>query len=451
MEIFVRSYQDSNGDGIGDLPGLIARLPYLHELGIRGLWLLPVHPSEDGDHGYAVSHYREIHPDYGTLADFDRLLAEAHALGIGVILDYVINHCASDHPLFADSASGPRSPRRDWFVWADGAHPQGWRIYDADPWRPHPNGGTYFAAFSKQMPDFNWRSAEVEAWHHANLRFWLDRGVDGFRFDAVGHLVENGPEAWDCQPENVPIMRRIRTLLDGYEGRFMVNEVPGDPATYAREAGSAFGFDIHGHVMAAARGQCDALAKVAHHFETMPPSTSTLLSNHDSFAGARVADQLNGDEARLRLAAALLLLLPGTPFIYYGEEIGLRSSREPLLLDHAMRTPMSWRAGAPAAGFSSARPYRVLAANAQTHNVDLQRADPGSLWQHYRRLIGLRHARPSLARGGYELLGIDGPRLEFRRWFGNESTVVRLRIDEPGLHVADEAGGLPLFTFGSEI
>jgi len=424
MEIFVRAYQDSNGDGMGDLPGLISRLDYLQDLGIRGLWLMPIHPSEDRDHGYAVTDYRAVHPDYGTLDDFDRLLREAHARGIGVIIDYVLNHSASRHPLFQRSRSSPGDAYRDWYVWnAPGAAPPaGWRIYEADPWRRDPSG-TYFAAFSRRMPDFNWRKPAVEAWHHDNLRWWLDRGVDGFRFDAVGHLVENGPDAWDCQPENLPIMVRIRDLLDAYPNRFMVCEVPGDPQAYARAAGSAFGFDVNGMVVAAAGGDEPALARVAAYFETAPPSVSTLLSNHDSFAGRRVADQLRGDVGRLKLAAALLILLPGTPFLYYGEEIGLAGHRT-LPADAALRTPMSWSGDAAQAGFTTGRAFRPLAPNAATHNVVSQRGAPASLQGTYRALLGLRNRRPSIARGDYEVLAIAGPVFAFRRRLGAECTIV---------------------------
>ncbi len=422
MEIFVRAYQDSNGDGIGDLPGLTARLDYLHDLGVRGLWLMPIHPSQDGDHGYAVTDYRSVHADYGTLADFDELLRQAHARGIGVIIDYVINHSAARHPLFEQSRRGRGDPYRDWYVWQD-THPGGWRIYDADPWR-RDGDASYFAAFSRAMPDFNWRNPSVVRWHHDNLRFWLDRGVDGFRFDAVGHLVENGPDAWDCQPQNYALMQDIRALLDTYERRWMVCEAPGDPQGFARAAGSAFAFDLNGHLIAAARGDGAALQHVADWLRSAPPTMATLLSNHDSFAGRRVADQLHGQISRQRLAAALNLLLPGTPFIYYGEEIGMAGHRD-LPADPGLRTPMSWGADGHGGGFSPCRPFRPPSPNAATHNVAQQRGAAQSLHTVYRALLAVRNARKSLTRGGVRRAEVHhGQVLDFEREFDGESSRV---------------------------
>jgi alpha-amylase len=420
MQIFVRAYQDGNGDGIGDLPGLISRLDYLQDLGVQGLWLMPIHPSQDGDHGYAVTDYRAIHPDYGTLDDFDTLLRQAHARGIGVIIDYVVNHSAAQHPLFQRSRRRG-DPHRDWYLWQD-RHPKDWRIYDADPWR-RDGDASYFAAFSRHMPDFNWRHGPVVQWHHDNLRFWLDRGVDGFRFDAVGHLVENGPDAWDCQPENYGLMRDIRRLLDTYEHRYMVCEVPGDPAGFARVAGSAFAFDINADLVAAAGGSATALGRLAAWLSSAPPGMATLLSNHDHFAGRRAADQLHGHTARLKLAASLNLLLPGTPFVYYGEEIGMRGHRG-LPADAGLRTPMSWTGEPVTGGFTEGRPFRPLSPNAATHHVAQQVDAPDSLLAHYRRLMRLRRTRASLREGVVGAIVQQGKVLAFDRIHGEERTRV---------------------------
>jgi glycosidase len=217
MEIFVRSYQDSNGDGKGDLQGLISRLDYLRDLGVHGIWLMPIAPSEDHDHGYAVTNYRDVEPDYGTLADFDTLVAQAHARGIGVIVDYVMNHSAATNPLFVNSAASTDNPYRDWYVWQP-ADPGGWSIYGGDPWHPATTGW-YYGEFWSQMPDFNLANTAVAAYHHDNQRFWLNRGADGFRFDAVGNFVEHGPSQWLDQPEDYTLMHDVRTLLDGYAQR----------------------------------------------------------------------------------------------------------------------------------------------------------------------------------------------------------------------------------------
>ncbi|MFN7723558.1 MAG: alpha-amylase family glycosyl hydrolase [Rubrivivax sp.] len=439
MQVFVRAYADSDHDGIGDLRGLTSRLDYLADLGVRGLWLMPIHPSQDGDHGYAVTDYRAIAPEYGTLADFDALLDAAHARGMGVILDYVINHSAQAHPLFQASRQ-PGSPARDWYLWEDHA-PAGWEIYGGNPWHHDAAAqGHYFAAFWHQMPDFNWRHPAVEAWHHDNLRFWLNRGVDGFRFDAVGHLVENGPEAWDCQPENYPLVQRVRALLDGYEHRFMVCEAPADPQGFAQAGGSAFAFDLNGQLIAAARGDGKAVQAVARYFEEAPLTLSTMLSNHDAFAGGRVADQLAGQEAAQRRAAALLLTLPGTPFVYYGEEIGQQGHPD-LPPDPALRTPMAWSPHPQHAGFSSVRPFRAPSPSASTCHVAGQVGRPDSLHAHYQALIQLRRQRPSLRHGAYRCLQVAGDTLVFERHGAGETTVVAV-----GRHAAQQGHGLqPLY------
>lgn len=414
MQIFVRSYQDSNGDGIGDLRGLISRLDYLKNLGVTGLWLMPIHPSEDGDHGYAVADYRAIDPAYGTLADFDALLTEAHRRGIGVIVDYVINHGASTHPAFVHARDVPGSPYRDWFTWLP-AQPADWKIYGGNPWRPTPRGA-YFAPFSESMPDWNLRNAEVVRFHEDNLRFWLNRGVDGFRFDAVGHLFENGKDAWNNQPENHPFMARIQALVKGYPGRTIVCEAPGDSRGFARDTscGSAFAFDLAGLMIRAAKGEAAVLPRLRDYFKDAPAGMATLLANHDAFAGIRVWDQVAGNETAYRLAAATLLTLPGRPFIYYGEEIGMAGATS-LKGDPALRTPMSWTADPGTAGFTPGIPYRVLSANANIRNVAEASARADSLHRHYQTLLRLRSSLPALQRGGYAASLVDGNVFAFQR------------------------------------
>jgi glycosidase len=424
MEIYVRGYKDSNGDGIGDLKGLTQSLDYLKDLGISGIWLMPINKSQDHDHGYAVTDYRDIEPQYGTLADLDELLREAHARGIGVILDYVINHSAAQHPAFVNSKAAPDNGFRDWFVW-QGAKPSGWNIYGKDPWYSAGNGA-YFAAFWDQMPDFNLRNSAALAWHHDSMRFWLNRGVDGFRFDAVGHLVENGPNAWDSQPENYVIMNGVRAMLDGYAQRYMVCEAPNASLGFANPSvgcGSAFAFGHNHNVVDAAKGAPSAVRLVADYFKTAPGSMATMVSNHDSFAGQRLFDQVGGNVAQYKLAAATYLLQPGTPFIYYGEEIGMAGAAS-LSGDHKLRTPMSWTNDTTHAGFTTAAPFRALSANVSTHNVAAQQADGNSLLSFYKGLIALRNATPSLARGSYEFASASGTVMSFQRSLGNERTVV---------------------------
>jgi len=419
----VRSYQDSDGDGQGDLRGILQRLDYLQGLGVKGLWLSPVMKSEDHDHGYAVEDYRDIETAFGSRADLDALLAQAHARGIGVILDYVINHSAATHPLFVNSADSPANPYRPWYVWQDPA-PANWSIWGRNPWWAGPKGnGSYFGVFWDQMPDFNLLNPDVVAWHHSNLRFWLNRGVDGFRFDAVGNLVENGPQAWDSQPQNHAIMAGIRSLLDGYQQRYMVCEGPSAPAAFNASCGSAFAFDLRAHLIGAANGQAADVQAVSDYFKTADDHLGTLLANHDGFTGGRVWNQVGGDEARYKLAAASNLLMPGTPFIYYGEELGM-AQNPGVQDDGTLRTPMSWTADTGTAGFSTVRPYRVLSGNVATHNVASEDADPASLLNHYRGLIALRNARPSIARGSYEQARAAGLVMSYQRVLGAERSLV---------------------------
>ncbi|MCD0422862.1 alpha-amylase [Rubrivivax sp. JA1024] len=419
-QVFVRSYQDSDGDGKGDLQGLISRLDYLQALGVGGIWLMPVTASQDGDHGYAVKDYRAIERDYGSVADLEALVAAAHARGLGVIVDYVMNHSAAQHPAFVNSRAGSTNTFRDWYVWQS-SRPAGWNIYGGDPWRST-NGSWYFAPFWDQMPDFNLQNTAVVAWHHDNLRFWLNLGVDGFRFDAVGNLVENGPAAWENQPQNHVLMAGVRDLVGGYTRRYMVCEGPSDPAGYAASCGSAFAFGYQGQLIAAAKGDTAAVAAVAAYPGTAPAGAATFLSNHDSFAGQRPWDQFGGNVAQYKLAAATYLLQPGVPFVYYGEEIGMAGAST-LDGDAKLRTPMSWTA---AGGFTTGTPYRARSANAATQNVQAQAADPDSLLAFYKAMLALRGERPSISAGDYLQPQASGTLLSFQRTQGGERTLVVL-------------------------
>lgn len=430
-EIFVRGYRDSNGDGIGDLRGLTQSLDYLKELGVRGIWLMPISPSQDRDHGYAVSDYRDVEPAYGTLADFDELLREAHARGIGVIIDYVINHSAANHVLFTESARAPDSPLRNWYVWNSPA-PTGWSIFDRNPWEATPNGA-YFAQFSKNMPDFNLLEPAVIAFHKDNLRFWLNRGVDGFRFDAVPHLVEHGPDAWYDQVEDHGLMGQFRRVVEGYDHRYVVCEATGNMHKYAAEevCGSAFAIWRARDIINATKGQGEAIRHVADYFLGAPQQMATMVSNHDGFAGDRLWNQLDGDLARQRLAAASYLLQPGTPFIFYGEEIGMAAAPG-LDGDPKLRIPMSWTADATSAGFSTVKPFRPIAANAATQNVAAEQARSDGILAWYKSLLALRNQYPSLSRGSYDAPSVQGKAIAFRRHFGGETTLVLINYgDKP--------------------
>ncbi|MBV8605102.1 MAG: alpha-amylase [Pelomonas sp.] len=439
MEIFVRAYQDSKGDGVGDLRGLTARLDYLQALGVKGIWLMPITASSDHDHGYATVDYRRVEPAYGDLADFDALIAAAHARGIGVIIDYVFNHASAEFPPFEQALAGPDAPYRDWFVWQDRT-PLDWSIWGHNPWTATPTGA-YYGTFGGHMPDFNLRNPAALDYHFSSLRFWLNRGLDGFRLDAVPHLIENGPEAWNDQPESRALAKRIQDLVKSYPRRFVVCEATAAPLVYARPdvCGSAFAFDFQYEIVKAARGEpveaAAALPKVADYFRHAPPSMATMLSNHDIFAGQRLWDQLHGDAAGLKLAAATYLLMPGTPFIYYGEEIG-QAGRLELDGDGPIRAPMSW--DADGRGFSTGQPFRPIAPNAATHNPVVEAADPNSVLNFYKAMIALRNRRRSIAAGDYAA-ATQGLLMVLRRRLGAELSVVLINYGAAPAQVALDA------------
>ena len=279
------------------------------------------------------------------------------------------------------------------------------------------------------MPDFNRLTPAVIAWHHNNLRFWLNRGVDGFRFDAVGNLVERDAGEFQDQPESYAIVAGLRQVLDAYENRFMVCEAPADPIGFAnaRPDVSAFAFGHHYDLIAAAGGDSAALERVSGFPPVAPPWIATVLSNHDAFAGRRPMDQFGGNSAMAKLAAAMYLLQPGVSFIYYGEEIGMAGG-DAMRADDSLRTPMSWtdEAGHPA--FTTGVPFRGPSANLRWNNYSAQRADPDSVFHFYRSMLALRNARPSIARGSYQREVIDGSSFGFRRTLDGEETLVAINV-----------------------
>lgn len=424
LQVYVRAFQDSDDDGVGDLRGLIQRLDYIASLGVKGIWLMPIHRSQDNDHGYAVVDYRAIEPEYGTMADFEALLAAAHQRGLGVVLDYVINHSAQEHPLFEAARQARKTPWRDWYVWAD-QRPSGWNVYGKNPWYQE-DAGWYYAGFSDQMPEFNLRNPNVVRFHLDNLRFWLNKGVDGFRFDAVGNLVENSAMGWEAQPESHAVMAQVRALVHSYANRFMVCEAPGDAIGFGVESscGSSFAFGHNGRIVSAAMGDPSSIEQVAQYF--LPAERRGMVgfaTNHDSFAGQRLMDRVRGNEARYRLAAATYLLQSPTSVIYYGEEIGM-SGGAGLSGDHKLRTPMSWDAAEVHGGFSTDTPFRKPAANWRSHDQASQEGKPGSLLQFYRRLLQVRNAAPGLCHGVYEAAHTQGSTMGFIRKDSSQSVLV---------------------------
>jgi glycosidase len=482
MEIYVRAYRDSNGDGEGDLEGVIEKLDYLEGLGVRGLWLMPVNPSQDNDHGYMVTNYRDVHPDYGSIEQLEALVTAAHARGIGVIMDYVANHSASRHPAFVAAAASTRSAWRDWYVWSP-SHMAGWNsVSGGDPWRES-SAGWYYAVFIDDMPDFNWKNPAVAAYHQSSFRYWLNRGIDGFRIDAAQLLVENGPLAIADQPETFAVLAGLRDVVDAYDNRFLVCEAPGAPRSYAvgNVCGGAFAFTTNRYgtptgepaygqqMVLAALGDPVSTSAIAQYPYAAPiGKLSTLLANHDRFAGQRLWNTFGGDTPGYRLAAATLMLMPGTPFLYYGEEIGM--AEIPLadpLTDYHQRGAMSWTGDPGNAGFSSlpvvdgpravtAPAYKYLkpAPNVATANVAAETGDPASLLSHYRALIALRNAHPALSRGSYRLLANDGASMVFLRAHEDEELLVAINYQRAGAVVAltGITGGVEyasLFAYGT--
>jgi len=451
IEIFVRSYKDSNGDGIGDLKGLTGQLDYLKSLGITGIWLMPVYPSADHDHGYAVSDYRAVDPDYGTMADFETLVAEAHKRGIGIIMDYVMNHSANDNPIFLSAAASRASPYRDWYVFADKL-PKGWD----KQWKPvdgkDGKKGYYYGVFSPQMPDWNLKNPRVVQYHADNLRFWMNKGVDGFRFDAVTMFVENGPKAFLDQPENKPILKGIRAAIEAYPNRYMICEASETPAEYVKSGAcaNAFAFKTQPLIKKSAtsgtleQGLVDVLSRpeTAH----MP----LILGNHDSFAGDRaIADLAGHDERDYHAAAAIVILASSTPFTLYGEEIG--ESNNGKWNDPGLRAPMSWTGDPPAAGFSTVKPYRALATNYQTHNVGSEEGKFDSLLETYRALYAVRNAHPVLGTGAMNVQSKGGDKaLIFTRKDASDEAAVMINLaDRPQALSVDT--GVPNGSFAQSL
>jgi glycosidase len=413
-EVFVRSFADSNGDGIGDLNGLTAKLPDLgrcpgvaatNTLGIDALWLMPIFPSPSY-HGYDVTDYAAINPKYGTLADFDALVATAHACDVKIVLDMVLNHSSSLHPWFLDSSSGPAAAHRGWYVWSD-TNP-GWFSPTGSggpAWYPS-NGAWYYAAFVGGMPDLNLTNPAVEAELVAAMKSWLKRGVDGFRLDAVPYFIETGPGAGQLnQKATHDFLKRIRAALQGdYPQTLLVAEVWQSRETVATyygvgdEVQLAFTFDLADRlVRAAGSGNSDDAMNAIYDAETSLGGIdrgfqAPFLTNHDQ---VRVMQQVRGDAGAARVAAATLFAMAGTPFVYYGEELGMQGglTRD----DRDKRTPYHWDDTLPYSGFSGVTPW-YSASTAEAAGTDLasQRADPASLWSLYRSLIALRRAQPAL-------------------------------------------------------
>jgi len=396
-EVFVRSFFDSDGDGVGDLQGLLAKMDTLNDgdpaggqdLGVTALWLMPV-AAAASYHGYDVTDYTTVNPDYGTNDDFRAVVAEAHRRGMRVIVDMVLNHTSDQHPWFLDSASGPGAERRDWYVWAEEQpEPQ-------DLWHEK-DGAYYYSAFWGGMPDLNLENPEVTAALYDVARFWMEEmDVDGFRLDAARHYVEDGRTLMHTEATHAWLQDFHSYTKELDPGGLTVAEVWDVSDVVATYVGTdvdlAFEFSLAKAILLSVNeGRVTPLASALKEIERLYPGGgyATFLTNHDQ---NRVMDALGRDEGKARLAATILLTLPGVPFLYYGEEIGMTGSKP----DELIRTPMQWTAG-PNAGFTSGMPWEPLNEGYEERNAQVQAAGPASLLNHYRSLIALRQAHPALS------------------------------------------------------
>ncbi|MDH3686897.1 MAG: alpha-amylase family glycosyl hydrolase [Myxococcales bacterium] len=466
-QIYPRSFLDANGDGVGDLRGIEQKLDHLAWLGVDGIWLSPCFPSPMADFGYDVADYCDIDPLFGSLDDFDSLLAAAHARNLRVILDWVPGHTSDQHAWFQESRSSRDSPKRDWYVWRDpapgGGPPNNWlSLFGGSAWEWDDATGQYYLhGFLVEQPDLNWRNPQLVEAMHGVLCFWLDRGVDGFRIDVI-HRILKDPEfrsnplrpgqdesggfgaQQHLNDENHPdvhgALRDIRRLLDGYDERMMVGEVylmdPDEMASYygqGDELHLAFNFPFLHSPWSAERfgGHAERMEQL---LGDVPGGWPTwTLSNHDhSRHISRYDDPTRpgAGAARARLAALLLLTLRGTPFLYYGEEIGMRNVPVPVdqmqdPLAHTLhpnvsrdpeRTPMQWDAS-KGAGFTRAEPWLPIG-DAAACNVEAQREDPESLLHLYRELIALRRETPDLQSGAFRRIASPEGVLAFERGNG---------------------------------
>ncbi|MEH3123233.1 MAG: alpha-amylase family glycosyl hydrolase [Sphingomonas phyllosphaerae] len=478
-QIYPRSFQDSDGDGVGDLAGIERRLDHVAALGVDAIWLSPIFPSPMADFGYDVADYCGVEPLFGDLAAFDRLLTAIHARGLKLLLDFVPNHSSDQHPWFAESRASRHSAKRDWYIWRDpapdGGPPNNWiSDFGGSAWEYDAASGQYYLhAFLKQQPDLNWRNSELKAAMLDAMRFWFDRGVDGFRIDVLWHIVkaegfpDNPPNPYwrpgiterdrliqqhsTDQPEAHAIAAEMRAIADSYGERVLIGEIflPND--RHARWYGTPERPQVHlpfnFQLIENAWDAATLRDMIAAYEASLPPHgwPNWVIGSHDA---PRIAARVG--QAQARVAATLLLTLRGTPTLYQGDELGIgqvdipaERVRDPQELRQPgigigrdrSRTPMPWDAS-PFAGFSTVEPWLPLNPDWPTRNVAVQEHDPRSMLTLYRRLLALRRAQAALAVGDFRLLDAPDGVLAYERRHGDE----RLRI---ALNLTDAAKPLP--------
>jgi len=469
-QIYPRSFQDTDGDGVGDLDGIRGRLDYLAWLGIDAIWISPIFPSPMLDFGYDITDYCGIDELFGTLDRFDALVAEAHARGLKIILDLVPNHSSSSHPWFIASRSSRNDPKRSWYIWRDpapgGGPPSNWLShFGGSAWSfDAATGQYYYHAYLAEQPDLDWRNEEVRAAMHEVMRFWLRRGVDGFRIDVIWHLAkdawfrDNPPNpAWTPdepeierllavhsadQPEVHEMVAGLRRVAEEFEGRVLIGEIYLPLERLVAYYGASLD-GVHlpfNFALLATPWTAKAVADVILAYEAALPKggwPNWVLGNHDR---PRVAARLG--EVCAGTAAMLLLTLRGTPTFYYGDELGIGHVEIPEALVQdpwgkrepragvgrdPSRTPMQWDASA-FAGFSSHAPWLPLTEDHRSRNVATMRDRPESMLSLVRALLSLRRARCSLSHGAWRLLEVRGDILAYERAEGGERTIVVLNF-----------------------
>ncbi len=475
-QIYPRSFQDSNDDGIGDLQGIRSRLDYLEDLGITAIWLSPIYPSPMADFGYDVADYTDIHPIFGTIDDFLELLRDVHQRGMKLILDFVPNHTSHQHPWFLESRSSRENPKRDWYIWKDpkpdGSPPNNWvSFFGGSAWEWDEKTAQYYLhLFLKEQPDLNWRNPEVVQAMLDMLRFWLERGVDGFRVDVIWLLIKDAlfrdeppnPE-WtpdkpinrslihnrtQNQPETHELIRKFRAVLDEYGERLLVGEIalPYDQLAHYHgenldECHLPFNFGLIFIPFLA-----PAIRKLIDEYEaSLPPGgwPNWVLGNHDQ---DRIATEGRAGKANSRLAQMLLLTIRGTPTMYYGDEIGMpnveipfEKVQDPMALNEPgvarsrdlERTPMQWDATSYA-GFSTVETWLPVADDYALRNVAIQQADPHSFLNLVKSIINIRKTSLALTRGTYESIPAGDDVIAYLRSEGEEKVLVVLNFSSQG-------------------
>jgi alpha-glucosidase len=469
-QIYPRSFMDGDGDGVGDLPGITARLDHLRELGVDAVWISPFYPSPMADFGYDITDHTAVDPMFGTLADFDALLAAAHRRDIRVLVDFVPNHTSDRHPWFRAARSTRDSPRRDWYIWADpapgGEPPNNWRsLFGGSAWTlDEPTGQYYYHAYLPEQPDLNWRNPSVRRAQLDVLRFWMDRGVDGFRVDACRQLVKDdrlrdnppnpayheGLPAYDAllpefsadRPETPGVLAGMRAVLDEHRGDadgLLIAEMYLPVEKLARYYAGGVHLPSNMNLISVPYRAADIAALISSYEAALPSGAwpNWVLGNHDR---GRIASRVG--PAQARVAAMLLLTLRGTPILYYGDELGMRDVDVPehLIQDpvaHRVpgfgrdpaRTPMQWSAAANA-GFChpAATPWLPIAADAARVNAEAQDRDPGSMLSLYRALVALRRKEFALSIGDYQPVAAGSGVLAYRRCHGDRRLLIALNL-----------------------